>query len=80
MPWGSKASLMRRISRDLHRVLELEEVRLLLDADAVLARDGPADGHRRLGDQAAEQLGPRLGVGLEDRQVDVAVTRRGRSR
>ena len=43
MPFGSNAALMRRISVDLGRILELEEVPLLLLADAVLGRDRAAE-------------------------------------
>ncbi len=45
IPCGSKARLIRPHERQLDRVLELQEVLLLLRADAVLARDGAAQSH-----------------------------------
>src|SRR5947199_1465620 len=57
---------------DLGRVLELEVVPLLLLAHAVLARDGTAQRHARL-EQPPQDLVALLRIGLEDRQVDVAV-------
>src|SRR5437763_17058779 len=47
---------------DLGRVLELEVVPLLLLADAVLARDGAAQGHARL-EQPAQHLVALLRIG-----------------
>ena len=72
MPCGSNAVLIRRIKRELHGVLERGNVRLLLRADAVLARDGAAERHPR-GEDVADQVVPHLGVLLEHRQVHVAV-------
>ena len=55
-----------------HRILHLEEVGQLRRADAVLARDGAPDGQRQLEARVHEGVAP-LRVGLEDREVDVAV-------
>ena len=63
---------MRRISVDLRRVLELEEVGLLLGADAVLARDRAAEVHAG-GEQLEHQL-LRTRILLEHGEVHVAVT------
>src|SRR5918994_2620514 len=57
---------------DLGRVLELEVVALLFLAHTVLTRDGAAERHARL-EQPAQHLVALLGVGLEHREVDVAV-------
>ncbi len=58
--------------RELHRVLELEEVRALGGTDAVLARDRAA--HRTAGgDDPVQEPVPDLCVGLPHRQVHVAV-------
>ncbi len=60
--------------RELRRVLELGDVRLLLGADAVLARDRAAELHAR-GEHVADEVVPHVRVLLEHREVDVAVAR-----
>ena len=63
---------MRRMRAMTAGSLELEEQRLLLGADAVLAGDGAAEGDALLEHLAQGRL-PHRRVGLEDRHVDVAV-------
>ena len=75
-----RGSGSRRVERDLdaahevdlHRVLELQVVPLLGLADPVLARDRPPERHPDL-EQLAHHPVAHLGIGLEDREVDVAV-------
>ena len=74
MPFGSNAALMRRIERDLGRILELEEVALLRLADAVLRRDRATELQSGLEDRVHD-LVPLVGVALEHREVHVAVAR-----
>ena len=72
IPAGSKACFMERISSSAAGSASLQEVRHLLRADAVLAGDR-APGLDRRPEDLAGQLLALLGVGLEHRQVDVAV-------
>src|SRR5438876_5451815 len=60
--------------RNLVRVLELEKVLLLLLADAVLGRDRAAHLHAGRDDRVHDPV-THLVVGLEHRQMDVAVAR-----
>ena len=55
-----------------HRILQLQEVGQLRRPDAVLARDGTPDAQGQLEAGVHEGVPP-LVVGLEDRDVDVAV-------
>ena len=57
---------------ELHRVLEIGVGGQLRRADPVLARDGAAEAHGRGQDVVEEPMADH-GVGLEDREVDVAV-------
>ena len=74
MPCGSNAALMRRINASFTGSSSSSEVRLLLGADAVLARDRAAELHAR-GEHVADQVVPHVRVLLEHREVDVAVAR-----
>ena len=71
-PRGVEGPLDGAHELERHRILHLEEVGQLRRPDAVLARDGAPDGERQFEAGVHEGV-PLLVVGLEDRDVDVAV-------